>query len=193
MSEEEEEVVEKPIDSSQTGKNNELSKGRNRMPLRWMRDYVTRDGLSEEEDVNVNLTLFASADPMHFEEVKKHDKWRITMDREIQAVEKNNTWELTYLPIGAKKIGVKWVYKTKLKENGEVDKLKACLVAKGYVQQQGIDYTDVFAPVARMDTVRMIVALAAQRGRTLYQLDVKYAFLHGELNEQVYDKATKGL
>ena len=121
MSEEEEEVVEKPIDSSQTGKNNELSKGRNRVPLRWMRDYVTGDGLSKEEDVNVNLTLFASTDPVHFEKVVTHDKWSIAMDKEIQAVEKNNTWELTDLPIGVKKIGVKWVYKTKLKENGEVD------------------------------------------------------------------------
>ena len=77
---------------------------------------------------------------------------------------------------------MKWVYKTKLKENGEVDKLKARLVAKGYVQQQGIDYTEVFALVTRMDTVRMIVALAAQKGWTLYQLDVKSFFLHGELN-----------
>ena len=81
---------------------------------------------------------------------------------------------------------MKWVYKSKLKENGEVDKLKARLVAKGYVQQQGIDYKEVFALVARMDTVRMIVALAAQKGWwTLYQLDVK-STLHGELNEEVY-------
>ena len=86
-----------------------------------MRDYVTGDGLSEEEDVNANLTLFALADPVHFEKIVKHDKQRTAMDREIQAIEKNNTWELTDFPTGAKKIGVKWVYKTKLKENGEVD------------------------------------------------------------------------
>lgn len=74
VSEEEEKVVEEPIDTSQTGKNYELFKRRNRMPRRWMKDYVTRDGLLEEEDVNVNLTLFASADPVHFEEVVKHEK-----------------------------------------------------------------------------------------------------------------------
>jgi hypothetical protein len=114
------------------------------------------------------------------------------MDIEIKAIERNNTWELTDLPAGAKTIGVKWIYKTKLKEDGEVDKFKARLVAKGYVQQQGIDYTEVFAPVARMDTVRMIVALAAHKGWILYQLDVKSAFLHGELNEEVYVEQPKG-
>jgi hypothetical protein len=162
-----------------------------RRPPVWMRDYVSGEGLSEE-DIDVNLALFASADPVHFEEAVRCEKWREAMDLEIKAIERNNTWELTDLPTGAKKIGVKWVYKTKLKENGEVDKYKARLVAKGYVQQQGIDYTEVFAPVARMDTVRMIIALAAQKGWTLYQLDVKSAFLHGELNEEVYVEQPKG-
>ncbi|CAL2259665.1 unnamed protein product [Prunus armeniaca] len=85
-----------------------------------------------------------------------------------------------------KKIGVKWVYKTKLNENGEVDKYKARLVAKGYSQQHGIDYTEVFAHVARLDTIHLVIALAAQRQWTIYQLDVKSAFLHGELNEEVF-------
>jgi len=161
------------------------------VPPRWTSDYVTGQGLSEEseeeEDANINLHYLAlfTSDPVHFEEAMKHDKWRTAIDIEIQAIEKNNTWELTDLPKDTKKIGVKWVY-NKLKENGEVDKLKAHLVANGYVQQQGIDYTYVFAPIARMDTIRMIVALAAQKGWTFYQLDVKSAFLHGELNEEVY-------
>ena len=71
------------------------------------------------------------------------------MDLEIEAIEKNETWQLTTLLKGAKKIGVKWVFKTKLNEKGEVDKCKARLVAKDYAQQQGIDYNEVFAPVAR--------------------------------------------
>ena len=71
-------------------------------------------------------------------------------------------------------------------QNGEVDKYKARLVAKEYTQQHGIDYTKVFAPVARMDTIRLVVALAAQKGWTIYQLDVKSAFLHGELNKEVF-------
>ncbi|RVW25663.1 Retrovirus-related Pol polyprotein from transposon RE1 [Vitis vinifera] len=112
-------------------------------------------------------------------------KWRLAMDSEINSIEKNQTWKLTDLPAGAKTIGVKWIYKTKLNKLGEVDKYKAWLVAKGYSQQQGVDFTEIYAPVARMDIVRMIVALAAQRGWTIYQLDVKSAFLHGELSEDV--------
>ena len=108
------------------------------------------------------------------------------MDLEIEAIEKNETWQLTTLPKGAKKIGVKWVFKTKLNEKGEVDKCKARLVAKDYAQQQGIDYNEVFAPVARWDTIRMVLALAAQKGWSVYQLDIKSAFLHGELKEDVY-------
>ena len=108
------------------------------------------------------------------------------MDAEISAIQRNNTWELTYLPEGGKTIGVKWVYKTKLNEHGKIDKYKARLVAKGYTQQYGIDYSEVFAPVARMDTIRLILAIAAQEAWPLYQLDVKSTFLHGELDEEVY-------
>jgi len=75
------------------------------------------------------------------------------MEAEIDAIERNNTLELTRLPEGGKKVGVKWIFKTKFKEDGEVDKHKAHLVAKGYTQQHGIDYTEVFALVARLDTI----------------------------------------
>lgn len=80
----------------------------------------------------------------------------------------------------------------KLNENGDVDKCKARLVAKGYAQKYGIDYTEVFAPVARWDTVRMVLAIAAQNGWTMYQLDVKSAFLHEELSEAVYVDQPQG-
>lgn len=79
----------------------------------------------------------------------------------MKAIEKNETWSLTDLPAETKKIGVKWIYKTKLNEYGEMDKFKARLVAKGYAQQHGVDCIEVFAPVARMDTVRMIILIAA--------------------------------
>lgn len=114
------------------------------------------------------------------------------MDVEMRSIEKNNTWDLMEFPKGAKKIGVKWVYKTKLNEQGEVQKYKARLVAKGYAQEYGVDYKEVYAPVARMDTVRMILALAAQRGWCVFQLDVKSAFLHGKIAENVYVEQPRG-
>ena len=75
------------------------------------------------------------------------------MNEEIKAIKKNDTWELTTLPHGKKAIGVKWVYKMKKKAKGEVERYKARLVVKGYSQQQGIDYDEVFAPVARLETI----------------------------------------
>jgi hypothetical protein len=123
---------------------------------------------------------------MTFEEAVKSEKWKQAMNQEMQAIERNDTWELTVLPSGSKTIGVKWVFKTKVNENREVDKYKARLVAKGYCQQYGIDYAEVFAPVACLDTIRIVISLAAQHNWVIYQLDVKSAFLHGEINEEVF-------
>lgn len=114
------------------------------------------------------------------------------MDVEIDAIVRNKTWELVDLPNGEKTVGVKWIYKTKLNESGKVDKLKARLVAKGYTQEYGIDYSEVFAPVARLDTIRLVIAVAAIHGWILLQLDVKSAFLHGEINEQVFVEQPPG-
>jgi hypothetical protein len=156
-----------------------------------MSDYVCRDQCYEEEN-EINMALMQGADPINYEEAVASSRWRKAMDSEINSIKKNETWTLTDLPAGCKKIGVKWLYKTKLNELGEVDKYKARLVAKGYSQQYGVDYTEVFVPVARMDTVRMIVAVAAQRNWTIYQLDVKSAFLHGKLSEDVFVEQPKG-
>jgi len=151
-----------------------------------MEDYVTGAGLYEEEETQNMVFYIAAGDPHTYEEAEKNQKWREAMDNEIAAIERNDTWELTVQPNNSRKIGVKWIYKMKLNEKGEVEKYKARLVAKGYAQQHGIDYTKVFAPVARWDTIRMVLAIAAQRKWKVYQLDVKSGFLHGELNEDVY-------
>ena len=84
------------------------------------------------------------------------------MSAKIEAIERNQTWELIVLPKRVKPIGVKWVFKTKLNEDGDVEKFKERLVAKGYAQRHGIDYTEVFVPVARIDTIHVILAMAAQ-------------------------------
>ncbi|KAD7478926.1 hypothetical protein E3N88_02062 [Mikania micrantha] len=114
------------------------------------------------------------------------------MKQEIESIERNKTWHLTKLPAGHKAIGLKWVYKVKRDANGDINKYKARLVAKGYVQKQGLDFDEVFAPVARMETVRLILALAANEGWKVHHLDVKSAFLHGNLKEEVYVQQPQG-
>ena len=108
------------------------------------------------------------------------------MNNEIDAIERNQTWDLVDLPDDKNSIGVKWVFKTKLNERGEVDKHKARLVVKGFSQQPDIDYGETFAPVARIDTIRFVLAIAAQNKWPIYQMDVKSSFLNGVLNEEVY-------
>ena len=163
------------------------------IPPRHLQDYVTGEDLAEQEEEEQYLVLYAAEeDPVKYDEAVKDIKWRKAMDAEIQAIKKNNTWELVALPKGMKKIRVKWVFKTKLNEKGEVDKHKARLVVKGYAQRQGIDYSEVFSPVARWDTIRMLLSLAALRGWEVFQLDVKSAFLHGELKEVVYIEQPEG-
>jgi hypothetical protein len=109
------------------------------------------------------LCLFSGNDRITFEEAYQEDRWKKAMKEEISSIIKNNTWELTTLPEGHSAIGVKWIFKTKRNAEGEIEKHKARLVAKGYKQQYGVDYEDVFAPVARMETVRLMIFLAAQK------------------------------
>ncbi|KAF0905494.1 hypothetical protein E2562_004459 [Oryza meyeriana var. granulata] len=104
----------------------------------------------------------------------------------------NQTWRLVPLPPGHRPIGLKWVYKVKKNAAGEVIKHKARLVAKGYVQQPGVDFDEVFAPVARIESVRLLLALAAQEGWSVHHMDVKSAFLNGELIEEVYVRQPPG-
>ena len=144
-----------------------------------MSDYeVTR--IDQSEDSLTHFALFSDCDPTTFESTVIETKWRKAMDEEISAIEQNDTWELSDLPKRRKTIGIKWVYKTKLKENGEVDKYKARLVAKGYKQEFGVDYKEVFAPGARHDTIRLVIMLATQNSWPIFQLDVKSAFFHGD-------------
>ena len=108
------------------------------------------------------------------------------MEEEINVIKKNNTWELSTLPKGHEAIGVKWVYKAKKNTQGDVERYKARLVAKRYKQKHGIDYEEVFSPIARMETIHLLIAIAAQMKWRIYQLDVKSAFLNGYLEEEVY-------
>ncbi|KAE8681376.1 hypothetical protein F3Y22_tig00111330pilonHSYRG00435 [Hibiscus syriacus] len=127
-----------------------------------------------------------------FQEAVQENKWRDAMDEEIKAIEKNDTWELTSLHKGHKAIGVKWVYKPKQNAKGEIERHKARLVTKGYSQKAGIDYDEVFATVARLETIRLIISLAAQNKWKIQQMDVKSSFLNGVIEEEVYIQKLSG-
>ena len=114
------------------------------------------------------------------------------MDDEILALRKNNTWEKCILPKGKKTVGCRWVYSIKYHADGTIERYKAQLVAKGYAQTYGIDYSETFSPVAKIDTIRVLFSIAANRDWPLYQFDVKNAFLHGEIEEEVYMQAPPG-
>jgi Reverse transcriptase (RNA-dependent DNA polymerase) len=125
-------------------------------------------------------------DPSSFEEAEKKEEWREAMKADINAIENNNTWKLVPLPEDKKTIGVKCVFRTKYNSDNTIQKHKARLVVNGYAQEYGIDYEETFSPVARIESVRLVLALAAQLKATVFQLDVKSAFLNGDLTREVY-------
>ena len=114
------------------------------------------------------------------------------MEEEFNQIQKNNMWSLVTPPASCKPIGLEWVFKVKKDSSGQLTKHKARLVVKGYAQRYGIDFTDVFAPVARMETIRVLLALAAVFGWEVHHLDVKSAFLNGEISEEIYVKQPEG-
>lgn len=128
-------------------------------------------------------------DPLTMEEAYTSSdaaKWRAATNEEYQSLIKNGTWSLTDLPPGRQPITNKWIFKTKYDQDGKVSRHKARLVVHGFSQVYGQDYTETFAPVAKFTTMRIVLAIAAQENFHLQQLDVKMAFLNGEIDEDIY-------
>jgi uncharacterized membrane protein YgcG len=144
------------------------------------------------EELYTNTEALLVVDPEKFEEAVDKVEWQEAMKEEMRVIEKNETWTLVKAPKGKNVIGVKWIFRTKVGPDGSVLKHKARLVAKGYTQEHGIDYEETFSHVARFDTIRILIALAASLNATLYQFDVKSAFLNGELSEEAYVEQPKG-
>ena len=113
-------------------------------------------------------------------------KWEKAMQSEMDSLHKNSTWELVNLPTSKRILLCKWVYKMKVTDSASKPRYKARLVAKGFKQQEGIDFEEIFSPVVKMTTLRCVLALAAQMDMELVQMDVKIAFLHGDLQEEIY-------
>ena len=148
--------------------------------------------VEREFQVDEDLLLAVGEEPATFEEARKEECWRKAMAEEMASIEQNGTWRLVDLPHGHRPIGLKWVFKVKRDEKGAIVKHKARLVAKGYVQKEGVDFDEVFAPVARMESVRLLLAVVAQEGWLVHHMDVKSAFLNGELKEEVYVRQPPG-
>ena len=119
-------------------------------------------------------TLDSMQVPNSVQEALKHSEWRKAVNEEIQALEKNDTWVLTDLSPDKKTIGCKWIFIIKHKVDGSIERLKARLVAKGFTQSYGVDYQETFAPVAKLNTIRVLLSLVANKDWPLHQLDVKW-------------------
>ena len=119
-------------------------------------------------------------------------QWKAAIDSELDSLKRTGTWTLTPLAAGRQAIGSRWVLKIKRKADGTVDKYKARLVAKGYAQKAGIDYDETFAPVAKFTSIRMLLALAAHHDFEIHHMDVKTAFLNGDLDVDIYMEQPEG-
>ena len=151
-------------------------------------DYLVYIG---EQDYDIGSVT----DPITYEEAvscPQSELWLDAMRDEIQSMRHNGVWELIELPEGNRPIGCKWVYKTKRDSKGKVEKFKARLVAKGFTQREGVDYEATFSPVSSKDSFRVIMALVSHFDMELHQMDVKTAFLNGDLNEEVYMMQPEG-
>ncbi|KAK3016861.1 hypothetical protein RJ639_005982 [Escallonia herrerae] len=144
---------------------------------------------------SIPIVLNVESDPRTYEEAMRSQDssfWKEAINEEIDSIMGNGTWKLVDLPPGSKPIGCKWIFKKKLRVDGSIEKLKARLVAKGFSQKESVDYFDTYAPVARIATIRVLIALASIHKLVIHQMNVKTAFLNGELDEEVYMQQPEG-
>jgi len=160
--------------------------------LYLLSSVISYKGLAKSH-LNYALSISCQNEPQNYEEAKQYPEWREAMKAEIKAIEENETWKIVELPPNKTAIGCKWVFKIKRKANGDIEGYKASFVAKGYTQREGIDYMETYSPVARLTTIRTILAVASTMNWHLEQLDVNNIFLHDDLEEEVYMELSPGI
>jgi hypothetical protein len=158
-------------------------------PLTNYHSYKNLSASLSKYAISVTLDI----EPNSYKEASQHKCWQEAMNAELQALHQNKTWIYVDLPANIKPIGNKWVYKIKHKADGSIERYKARLVAKGYNQIEGLDFFDTFSPIAKITTVRTLIALASIKSWHLHQMDVNNAFLHGDLQENVYMTVPPGV
>jgi hypothetical protein len=131
-------------------------------------------------------------EPNNFNEANKDINWLKSMNEELDQIEKNDTWELVPRPSNKNVIGSKWAYKNKMNEQGNIVINKARLVCKKYAQIEGLNFDETFAPVARLESIRIFLAYACHKQFKVYQMHVKSTFLNGDLKEKVYMEQPEG-
>ncbi|GJZ51089.1 ribonuclease H-like domain-containing protein [Tanacetum coccineum] len=147
--------------------------------------YVTYTNLNTS-NYCFSINLNKSSEPTSYFKAVKNPNWIEAMNNEIEALNRNNTWTVCDLPVGRKPVGSKWLWKIKYKSTGEIERYKARVVAKGFSQREGFDYSETFSLVVKMSTVRCMLNVAICNGWDLFQLDINNAFLYGDLSEDVY-------
>ena len=181
-------------------------------PPKWLQDFACNNITMESSTREINYPLFKPEDfqdlkheykvslfnvlsipePTSYNQAKDKPRWVEAMDKEIAALEANDTWELTNLLKGKEEISSKWIFKIKFRPDGTIERYKARFVVRGFHQVKDKDYKHTFSPVAKLSTVRILVALATQKKWPLHQLDINNAFLHGFLDEEVYIMPPEG-
>ena len=131
------------------------------------------------------LSYSLETEPKNFHEAMSSDRWKKAVNMELHAMEENGTWYVVSLPPGKNVVGCKWVFTIKFNADGTVERYKGRLVAKGFIQQEGVDYNETFSPVIKLTSVKLMLGLAAIKGWTLTQMDVSNAFLHSTLDEEI--------
>ncbi|XP_074283511.1 uncharacterized protein LOC141608059 [Silene latifolia] len=153
------------------------------------------DGVKTRRKLNNFCSFYSflsNIEPANIKEALAEPDWIVAMQEELQQFERNKVWHLVPRPKDRTIIGTRWVFRNKLDDTGVIVLNKARLVVQGYNQQEGIDYDETFAPVARLEAIRLLIAFAAHKGIKLFQMDVKTAFLNGYLNEEVFVEQPPG-
>ncbi|KAI4379944.1 hypothetical protein MLD38_006180 [Melastoma candidum] len=193
----EESIIGHNANSEGTSKNNDYEENLlDRVPTLYKKRYpieqVIRDvqkGIHTRRYVNLlceHSAFLSQKEPNNIDEALAYPNWNVAMQEELNQFEGNKVWTLVQRPKDRSVVGTKWVFHNKLDESGSVVRNKARLVAKGYSQSEGIDYDETYAPVAHLEAIRLLLAYVCYNDFKLFQIDVKSAFLNGEIEEEVY-------